>query len=177
MTPVQTTKKMDVDVSKSVDDLVQKVSLHIPRPTIVHGYSLPFICLYGSWFYLWVFVYGVEEYPEAGWITLAGIGLSQILVSLSCYWSVHIRTLLTCSNTSNPLGAIYVKVVPTPNNGASQLVAIHKAKVAFIHLVKEYFTDYSFSSFFRMPKEKLTKFGLFFKKPDTIGNASIVPTC
>nr|SVE82344.1 EOG090X00J5 [Daphnia magna] len=119
---------MDVDVSKSVDDLVQKVSLHIPRPTIIHGYSLPFIFLYGLWFYLWVFVYGVEEYPEAGWITLAGIGLIQILVSLSCYWSVHIRTLLTCSNTADPLEAIYVKVVPTPNNGASQLVAIHKAK-------------------------------------------------
>lgn len=133
-TRVQTTKKMDVDVSKSVDDLVQKVSLHIPRPTIIHGYSLPFIFLYGLWFYLWVFVYGVEEYPEAGWITLAGIGLIQILVSLSCYWSVHIRTLLTCSNTSDPLEAIYVKVVPTPNNGASQLVAIHKAKVIFLYI-------------------------------------------
>nr|SVE74947.1 EOG090X00J5 [Daphnia dolichocephala] len=130
---------MDVDVSKSVDDLVQNVSLHIPRPTIIHGYSLPFIVLYGSWFYLWVFIYGVEEYPEAGWITLAGIGLIQILVSLSCYWSVYIRTLLTCSSTSDPLEATYAKVVPTPNNGSSQLVALHKAKDALGAVVKIWF--------------------------------------
>ena len=128
----QTTKKMDVDVSKNLDDLVQKVSLHSPFPTITHGYSLPFIFLYGLWFYLWVFVYGVQEYPEAGWITLAGIGLIQILVSLSCYWSVHIRTFLTCASTSNPLEAIYVKVVPTPNNGSSKLVAIQRTKVIFL---------------------------------------------
>ena len=125
----QTTKKMDVDVSKNLDDLVQKVSLHNPLPTVIHGYSLPFILLYGLWCYLWVFVYGIQEYPEAGWITLAGIGLIQILVSLSCYWSVHIRTFLTCANTSNPLKAIYVKVVPTPNNGSSQLVRIQRTKV------------------------------------------------
>ncbi|EFX70258.1 hypothetical protein DAPPUDRAFT_217456 [Daphnia pulex] len=130
---------MDVDVSKNLDDLVQKVSLHNPLPTIIHGYSLPFIFLYGLWFYLWVFVYGVEEYPEAGWITLAGIGLIQVLVSLSCYWSVHIRTFLTCTSTSNPLEAIYVKVVPTPNNGSSQLVPIQRTKDVEGKVVKIWF--------------------------------------
>ncbi len=118
-----------VDVSKSLDELVQKVSLHNPLPTIIHGYSLPFIFLYGVWFYCWVFVYGVEEYQEAGWIALAGIGLVQVLVSLSCYWSVHVRTFLTCANTSDPLEATCVKVVPTPNNGSSQLVYLHKSRV------------------------------------------------
>ena len=116
-------------MSKNLDELVQKVSLHNPLPTIIHGYSLPFIFLYGVWFYCWVFVYGVEEYQEAGWIALAGIGLIQVLVSLSCYWSVHVRTFLTCANTSNPLEATYVKVVPTPNNGSSQLVFIRKSRV------------------------------------------------
>nr|CAG4634605.1 EOG090X00J5 [Alona affinis] len=115
-------------MSKSLDDLVQKVTLHNPLPTILHGYSLPFIALYGLWFYVWVFVYGVEEYLEPGWIALAGIGLIQVLVSLSCYWSVHVRTFLTCTNATDPTQATYAKVVPTPNNGSSQLVRIHKER-------------------------------------------------
>lgn len=114
---------------KVSDDLVQKVSLHIPLPTLIHGYSLPFIFLYGAWFYLWVFVYGVDEHLEAGWLALAVIGIIQILVSLSCYWSVHVRTLLTCSATDDPLKAVLAKVIPTPNNGSSQLVFIRKSKV------------------------------------------------
>jgi cation-transporting ATPase 13A1 len=146
---------MDVDVSKNLDDLVQKVSLHNPLPTIIHGYSLPFIFLYGLWFYLWVFVYGVEEYPEAGWISLAGIGLIQVLVSLSCYWSVHIRTFLTCTSTSNPLEAIYVKVVPTPNNGSSLLVPIQRTKVIFDNGHNENKLINFFFIVFRMLKEKL----------------------
>lgn len=124
----------EVDVSKRLDELVQKVSLHTPLPVIIHGYSFPFIILYGVWFYLWVFVYGVEEFQEAGWIALAGIGLVQVLVSLSCYWSVHVRTFLTCSNISDPLKATYAKVVPTPNNGSSQLVPLHRSKVCVLEI-------------------------------------------
>jgi cation-transporting ATPase 13A1 len=107
------------------------------------------------WFYLWVFVYGVEEYPEAGWISLAGIGLIQVLVSLSCYWSVHIRTFLTCTSTSNPLEAIYVKVVPTPNNGSSQLVPIQRTKVIFDNGHNENKLINFCFIVFRMLKEKL----------------------
>ena len=130
---------MAPDALKSLDDLVHKVTLHNPLPQIVHGYSLPFIFLYSAWFYCWVFVYGVEEYNEAGWIILASIGLIQVLVSLSCYWSVNVRTFLTCVNATNPLQAIFAKVVPTPNNGSSQLVKIHKEKV---HGNQEY--DFNF---------------------------------
>nr|CAG4649072.1 EOG090X00J5 [Scapholeberis mucronata]SVE93441.1 EOG090X00J5 [Scapholeberis mucronata] len=129
----------EVDVSKRLDELVQKVSLHTPLPVIIHGYSFPFIILYGVWFYLWVFVYGVEEFQEAGWIALAGIGLIQVLVSLSCYWSVHVRTFLTCSNISDPLKATYAKVVPTPNNGSSQLVPLHRSKNEKGEVVKIWF--------------------------------------
>nr|CAG4647645.1 EOG090X00J5 [Moina brachiata]SVE92838.1 EOG090X00J5 [Moina brachiata] len=124
---------------KVSDELVQKVSLHIPLPTLIHGYSLPFIFLYGAWFYLWVFVYGVEEHLEAGWLALAVIGIIQILVSLSCYWSVHVRTLLTCSTTDDPLKAVLAKVIPTPNNGSSQLVFIRKSKDSSGNVVKMWF--------------------------------------
>nr|CAG4641439.1 EOG090X00J5 [Eurycercus lamellatus] len=128
-----------VDVSKSLDELVDKVTLHNPLPTIFHGYSLPFIVLYAIWFYCWVFVYGVEEYLEPGWIALACIGLIQVLVSLSCYWSVHVRTFLTCANASNPLEAAFAKVVPTPNNGSSQLARIYKEKDEKGKIIKVWF--------------------------------------
>jgi cation-transporting ATPase 13A1 len=119
---------MALDVVKNLDDLVHKVTLHSPIPTIFHGYSLPFIFLYSVWLYCWIFVFGVDEYQEAGWIVLASIGLIQVLVSLSCYWSVHVRTFLTCVNSANLLQAIFAKVIPTPNNGSSQLVKLHKEK-------------------------------------------------
>lgn len=112
-----------------VDDLVKNVSLHVPLPALVHGYVLPFVFLYAAWFYGWVFVYGVEDYLEAGWIVLAAIAVVQILVSLSCYWSVHVRTFLTCSKESDPLVALYAKVVPTPNNGSPKLIRLTKERV------------------------------------------------
>jgi manganese-transporting P-type ATPase len=117
--------------ARSVDDLVKQVSLHIPLPTFVHGYFLPFIVLYGAWLYAWIFIYGIDQYLEAGFIVLATIALIQILVSLSCYWSVHVRTFLTCAKEPNPLVAVYAKVVPTPNNGSSKLVKLQKERVSF----------------------------------------------
>ena len=156
-------------MSKSLDDLVQKVTLHNPLPTVIHGYSLPFVFLYGIWFYCWVFVYGTEEYFEAGWIVLAGIGIVQILVSLSCYWSVHVRTLLTCVTTTNPLEATYAKVVPTPNNGSSQLVFLKRSKVVvFTHFCVIGFYIYVIN-LTRMLTGKPIKFGFCFKKQDTTG--------
>jgi len=122
---------MAPDVSRNLDDLVHKVTLHNPIPTILHGYSLPFIFLYAAWAYFLTFVYGIDEYLEPGCIVLAGIGLIQILVSLSCYWSVHVRTFLTCTSQNTPLDAIYAKVVPTANNGSSKLVNIRKERVYF----------------------------------------------
>nr|CAG4640609.1 EOG090X00J5 [Eulimnadia texana] len=120
---------MATDVSASrIDDLVQKITFHIPYPLVFHGYVLPFLFLYSVWFYLWVFIYGVEEYYEAGWIALAVIALIQVLVSLFCHWSVHIRVLLTCSTENDPSSAVLAKVVPTPNNGSPELVKLYKDK-------------------------------------------------
>jgi len=87
-------------VERSIDDLVQSVSLHIPRQFLFHGYILPFLTLYGCWLYGWLFVYGVEEYYEAGLIGVAVIGLVQILSCLCCHWSVHVQCFLTCKSVS-----------------------------------------------------------------------------
>jgi len=87
-------------VERCIDDLVQSVSLHIPRQFLFHGYILPFLTLYGCWLYGWFFVYGVEEYYEAGLIGVAVIGLVQILSCLCCHWSVHVQCFLTCKSVS-----------------------------------------------------------------------------
>lgn len=87
-------------VAMCIDDLVQSVSLHIPRQFLLHGYILPFLTLYGGWLYAWFFIYGIEEYYEAGLIGVAVIGLLQILSCLCCHWSVHVQCFLTCKSVS-----------------------------------------------------------------------------
>ena len=65
-------------VVRRIDELVERVSLHIPRPGIFHGTVFPFIIIYGTWTYIWLFVYGIEEFSEAGFVGVAVIGLSLI---------------------------------------------------------------------------------------------------
>jgi len=115
-------------VERRIDDLVQSVSLHIPRQFLFHGYILPFLTLYGCWLYGWFFVYGVEEYYEAGLIGVAVIGLVQILSCLCCHWSVHVQCFLTCKSERDPLKSKVAKVIPTANNGSSELVSVHHYK-------------------------------------------------
>lgn len=84
-----------------IDDLVQSVSLHKLRPIIFHGTIFPFIFPYLGWFYCWLFVYGMDEFSEAGFVGTAGIAVVQILSCLCCYWSVHVQSFLTCKKVSN----------------------------------------------------------------------------
>lgn len=112
----------------SLDDLVQYATIHIPLPVALSGSVMPFMLIYALWLYLWVFVYGIDEYRDAGLLFLAGIGFTQILVCLCCFWSVHVQTFLNCRKTKAPCAGAIAKVVPTENNGASELVRIHQAK-------------------------------------------------
>uniref|UniRef100_A0AAG5DGM3 Cation-transporting ATPase n=1 Tax=Anopheles atroparvus TaxID=41427 RepID=A0AAG5DGM3_ANOAO len=112
----------------SLDDLVQYATIHIPLPVALSGSVMPFMLIYALWLYLWVFVYGIDEYRDAGLLFLAGIGFTQIFVCLCCFWSVHVQTFLNCRKTKAPCSGAIVKVVPTENNGASELVRVHKAK-------------------------------------------------
>ncbi|XP_014248096.1 manganese-transporting ATPase 13A1 [Cimex lectularius] len=109
---------------RRVDDLVQNVTLYKLRPIIFHGTMFPFIIPYLAWFYCWLFVYGLEEFSEAGFVGTAVIAVLQVLCCLCCYWSVHVQTFLNCKKTNKPEDAELVKVVPTENNGSSELVAL-----------------------------------------------------
>ncbi|XP_019619059.1 PREDICTED: manganese-transporting ATPase 13A1-like isoform X1 [Branchiostoma belcheri] len=115
-------------MAPSIDDLVQRVSLYNLRPFLFHFYVAPFLIIYAAWLYVWLGVYGVEEYFEAGLIALAVIGIVQILACLFCHWSVHVRCTFICNKAYDPSKAGWIKVVPTPNNGSAELVRLHHDK-------------------------------------------------
>lgn len=87
--------------SVTSDELVSSVTLYRRRPRLLHGTILPFlVVLYPSWLYVWLGVYGASEYPEAGLLALAAIGIAHVLTALSGYWSVHAHCWLTCSKVN-----------------------------------------------------------------------------
>ncbi|XP_053707784.1 manganese-transporting ATPase 13A1 [Synchiropus splendidus] len=109
------------------DELVSSVTLYKRRPRILHGTVLPFLAfLYPCWLYVWLGVYGASEYPEAGLLALAAIGIAHVLTALSGYWSVHAHCWLTCSKEPDPNKATLAKVIPTPNNGSAELVSLQR---------------------------------------------------
>ncbi|OWR44040.1 ATPase type 13A1 [Danaus plexippus plexippus] len=115
-------------MQSSLDDLVQYTQLFKPVATILQGTILPFLIIYPIIFYCWIFVYGFNENFEAGFVTVAIVAIIQILICLCCYWSVHINCFLSCSPVKDPLQASIVKVVPTSNNGFSEIVRLHHTK-------------------------------------------------
>ena len=116
---------MATTASSRVDELVQTVTLHNPRKLLFTGYILPSVILHAAWIYSWIFIYGIDEYYDAGLVGIAAIGVLQIFICLCCQWSVHIHTFLNCSSEKDPYKAKIAKVIPTPNNGSSELVKLH----------------------------------------------------
>ena len=108
------------------DELVSSVAVYKSRHPLLHGYTSPFLLLYSAWLYYWLLVYGYTEWWEVGAITGAAIAITNVLVLLSCYWSVHCLALNTCSRVaaSDLDSAEWVKVVPTENNGSAELVRL-----------------------------------------------------
>jgi len=108
------------------DDLVSSVDLYKSRHPLLYGYTSPFLLLYLGWLYTWFVVYGYEEWLEAGAIIGAILFISNILVLLSCYWSVHFLAFMTCTKVKkgDTNSAEWAKVVPTENNGSSELAKL-----------------------------------------------------
>ncbi|XP_043484345.1 endoplasmic reticulum transmembrane helix translocase [Leptopilina heterotoma] len=119
---------MATNSQSRIDDLVYSVTLHNSLRNLFKGCILPFVSLYFIWIYCWLFVYGVEEHYDAGLIGIAVIGVLQIFICLCCQWSVHINCFLNFVKGRNPHEASFAKVVPTPNNGSSELVKLYKSK-------------------------------------------------
>ncbi|KAK4879876.1 hypothetical protein RN001_008022 [Aquatica leii] len=116
-------------VKPKLDDLVQNVTLYSNVKALFHGYVLPFFVLYCGWVYVWCGIYDFYEFYEGGFVGIAGIACVQILCCLCCHWSVHIRCVFTCKWEKDISKATVVKVVPTANNGSSELLHLHHAKL------------------------------------------------
>ncbi|CAI2726639.1 unnamed protein product [Schistosoma spindalis] len=115
---------------------IASVELYTLRPTLLHGYVLPFILFYSIWIGYWTNVLGFQEYMEFGLIVIAAIGFVQIIVCLCCHWFVEFKCLMTCKKQSSVAASEYVKVVPTPNTGYPMVVKIEKQECRsseFIH--------------------------------------------
>ncbi|NXN95682.1 AT131 ATPase, partial [Rhinopomastus cyanomelas] len=122
------------------DELVSSVTLYRRRPRLLHGTVLPFVAgLYPAWLWLWgprVWASwgaaaeeeekGGQAGPEAALLALGAIGVAHLLTVLSGLWSVHAHCALTCVREPSPHKATLAKVVPTPNNGAVELVPLHR---------------------------------------------------
>lgn len=112
-----------------LDELIQYVTLHKLNHLVFQATLSPFLFAVAGLFYLWVFVYGFEEFYEAGLVSLAALGCLEVLLCLCCYWSVHINTFLNCRRAKEPDPNVIVKVVPTANNGSSELVRIKRSVI------------------------------------------------
>ena len=81
---------------ENLSEDVREISLYRPMPVYLHGYVVPFLALYGAVLLGWSQVYGLTESWEALLISLAAVAVLNVLVVLSCVWSVHFRAFLTC---------------------------------------------------------------------------------
>ncbi|XP_050535234.1 endoplasmic reticulum transmembrane helix translocase [Daktulosphaira vitifoliae] len=109
----------------ALDNLINSVSLYVPRHIVFHGAILPFVILYAAWSYIYIFT---SDFIDLYFFGILTIAIAQILCSLCCYWSVSFRCLVSCRYVSNPHEATLVKVIPTPNNGFTELVLLKSYK-------------------------------------------------
>ncbi|RWS25769.1 manganese-transporting ATPase 13A1-like protein [Leptotrombidium deliense] len=115
-------------VKDSCDELVASVSCYNSRPVILHGYIAPFISIYTVFIYLWLSNKVEPEFLETWFISAIAFVALQILCYLFCHWSVHVKCFLAYSKAGHPRFARFAKVVPTPNNGSSELVRLYHSK-------------------------------------------------
>ena len=122
---VHVTLKMGL--AKEGDPLVESIALYTDKHWLLHLYVLPFMVLYSIWMEAWLISDFHGLTVEAGFIILGAIFAFQVLIVLSCQWSVHVMALVTCIKVKSPSEATYAKVVPTANNGSAELVRVRRA--------------------------------------------------
>lgn len=65
------------------------------------------------------------------WVIAVTISIAaQIITYLFCHWSVDVKCLLCYSKCKDPFQAAFAKVIPTPNNGSTELVALKRETIA-----------------------------------------------
>ncbi|KAI6645737.1 Manganese-transporting ATPase 13A1 [Oopsacas minuta] len=118
-------------------DEIESYKLYKHRSFLLRGYAIPFMPIYGIILYQLSGIYnpppGLEEEDQSliSLIFKSGLELPLALLiitllahtfmCLCCIWSVHIYCMITCSNVVSVHDATLVKVIPTPNNGSTEL--------------------------------------------------------
>lgn len=119
-------------IKPNSDELVQSITCYNPKHLLLHYYLSPFICLYSFLIYHWFDKYQGRHVNEINielWFLYVGLSVfSQLLLFLSCQWSVSVNCLLAFRKSSNPETATYVKVVPVKNNGSTELRLLKKRR-------------------------------------------------
>lgn len=112
------------------DELVHSITCYNSRPVFYHWYIAPFVALYSFLIYHWFNKYeGRSDVNVEIWFVYVAVAVfSQILLFLSCQWSISINCLLAFKQVPNPETSEYVKVVPTKNNGSTELCLLRKRK-------------------------------------------------
>lgn len=113
-----------VRVRDSVDELVQSVTCYNIRPLALHVYFAPFVLIYAFLMFKWFTYFSQQESQEMWFICVAVAVVCQILAYLMSLWSVRVNCWFAYSFTRHPENASFVRVVPTPNNGSSELVRL-----------------------------------------------------
>lgn len=122
-------------ITTKLDDLVQSVTLYKFNKTILHLDILPFVLIYSIWIYVWIAVYGFWDFYEGGFVGIAVIACNQILCCLGCFWSVHVNCFMKCLKENDPNKATFAKIVPTANNGSSELVPLRQTRTKDDHSI------------------------------------------
>ena len=76
-----------------------------------------------------VFFFQSDYVLELKLISLGACGVLHVLCALFCVWSVEWKTMCMCSTLKEARTAVLAKVVPTKNNGSTQLCIINRHKV------------------------------------------------
>lgn len=111
----------------AVDDLVENITIYKSLPKWLQNGHTIFITLYGISFYFCLNSWFGDGFREELYLIPFSIGVFQILLMLCCLWSVHVRCFLAYKQVDDPKVAEIVKIVPTPNNGHSELIQLQRS--------------------------------------------------
>ncbi|ORY07354.1 hypothetical protein K493DRAFT_310267 [Basidiobolus meristosporus CBS 931.73] len=121
---------------------ISKAALYTPRPRFWHAYVWPFVPVYPSWLFIYLFRYeeylGSQEYTFVSIIAMLSV---HALTFLVCQWSIDIYAMLTCKKESDPFRAKLIKITPIKSRGSSalcELITSEDKQLSFFFQKKKY---------------------------------------
>ena len=105
---------------------VKSSSLHVALPLWFRLNVTPFLISYMICF--WGYFFNYEAWEDIPLFVVPVLAIIQGLSILSCFWSVHIHSFLSCRSVNEVKSGVWVKIVPKANKGASTFVPVQFRK-------------------------------------------------